>query len=169
MKISDLISENTETISELGTTPMGLGQRMATGALAKLGSTTAQANLDVGKRANELEKTFRQWALRAGISLDMAPKTELEKFFQQQGLPAMPLRQNMYDLTDPTTSKEVWKAVAQNAYKSGGSAATSAPLGQKYGVGSGSSSGGGQNVLAQIQGMLGSLTPAERSKLKGAL
>lgn len=169
MKISELI-ENTEQVNELGMTPMGIGQRMATGALAKLGSTTAAANLDVGKRANELNTTFRQWALRSGINLSSVPQKDIQTFMKQQGLPSMPMRQSIYDLNDKATNSALWKAVAQNAYKSSGSAATSAPLGQKYNVGSGSSfSSGSADVLSQIQGMLGSLTPQQRAKLKTTL
>lgn len=169
MQIKELISlTETKQVNELGLTPMGIGSRLAKGAMAKLGSKTAAAQLDVGKRSNELNTNFRQWALRSGIDLAKVKKQELDDFFQQQRLPAMPLKKQVYNLNDKATNAALWNAVSQNAFKAGGAVGGSAPLGQQYGVRR-SAAGGAKDPLSQIQTMVGRLTPDQKNKLKGML
>lgn len=166
MKISDLV-ESKEQVNELGGAPMGIMSRIGTGIAAKLGSKTAQATMDVGKRANELDQAFKSWALRSGIDLDRVKQQEIKAFLRQQGLPVVPLRQPLYNLNDPEQNKTLWTVLSQTIFKKGGSTATTQPLGQKYGLGS-DGGGGGQSgtaisdVLNQVQGM----KPNEIAQLK---
>lgn len=161
------LGESTQ-VNELGMTPMGIGSRLATGAMAKLGSKTAAAKLDVGKRSNELNTAFRQWALRSGIDLTKVKKQELQSFFQQQRLPDMPLKKSVYNLDDKATNAALWNAVSQNAYRAGGPTGGSEPLGRAYGV-SKFAAGGKKDPMAQISGMVAGLTPAQKAQLKGML
>jgi hypothetical protein len=166
MRINEILLEN--QLDELGATPMGAMSRIGQGVMAKLGSSTAQAKLDVGTRANELANAFKQWALRTGINLKQVPKEDLLSFFTQQQLPPISLTQSIYDLTNPEMSKKVWSSVSQNAFKGGGLA--SAPLGQQYGIQPAPTQGGSEEAnLKQIEKLMKSLSPAAKSKIKSSI
>jgi len=120
MKLNDILTEG--QVNELGTTPMGIGSRLLKGTMAKLGSSKAAADLDVGKRANILEKTFSAWARRSGIRLDGASPSDIDDFLSTNGLP--PINHggvSYYDLTDSETTKLLWTKVAQASFRAGGS------------------------------------------------
>jgi ribosomal protein L20A (L18A) len=120
MKLNDILNES--QVNELGTTPMGIGSRLVKGAMAKLGSGKAEAELDVGKRANILEKTFSAWARRSGLRLDRVSISEVDDFLNINGLP--PVNHNrikFYDLTDSDMTRLLWTKVAQASYRAGGS------------------------------------------------
>lgn len=178
MKISELLVE--EKVEELGATPMGLGSRILQKAASFVPGqfgAKAGAKLDVGKRANELSKTFIQWALRSGIGgpsgqLNAVPVTAIKQFLKQQSLPPPNFSQSVYDLTKQDQNNRVWTAVAQASYRSAGSTAGGSPLGQQYGVQPGpGGGGGGGNSVNQLISALGSmsLTPNQKARLQNLL
>jgi len=141
MRIDEVVMNDAEEIDEA--TPYGYGyNRMKTAVMGKLGSTAAQAQGDVGKRANELYKAFEYWAGRAGTRMDQVPKADFIKWVTAQGIPAVlpPEFKTVpfLNLTDKATSTAIWTKLAQGAYGAQmgptGGAPGQATFGQKYGI-----------------------------------
>jgi hypothetical protein len=140
MKINEVLTNDSEEIDEA--TPFGLGSRMKSAVMGKLGSTSAQAQGDVGKRANDLYKAFEYYASRSGVQMNSVPKATLAKWLTSQGLPtALPPAFKtvpVLNLTDKNTSTALWTGLAQGAYGaqmgSTGGAPGQATFGQQYGI-----------------------------------
>lgn len=140
MKINEVLTNDSEEIDEA--TPFGLGSRMKSAVMGKLGSTSAQAQGDVGKRANDLFKAFEYWAGRAGTPMNQVPKADFIKWVTAQGIPAAwsPEYKTVpvLDLTDKAVSTAIWTKLAQGAYGAQmgptGGAPGQATFGQKYGI-----------------------------------
>lgn len=173
MKMSEIIIEDTtdSTIAELA--PYGGLGRLATGIGAKLGMQSAQAASDVGTRANQIFKTYHDWALRSGVDLKNVPVTDLNKWLVSQKLPQLnattfPPTINL-NLTDNNKVQQVFKSAAQQAYAKGG--ATGAALGSQFNVQQPATSRAAttnatQNPVNQINTLLGTLTPAQLAQIK---
>lgn len=134
MKLSDVLNE--EQIDELGTTPMGIGARLGYGALSKLGSSSAQAKLDVGKRANRFEKAFSGWARRSGLDLENIKDVDIDDFLNAHGLPNYDHKGvSSYDMSDNTVTRDLWTKVANQTYRAAGAVPAGKPkLGAQLGV-----------------------------------
>ena len=136
MKINEFASDR-QHLEEAN--PYGLGSRLKSAVMGKLGSKKAQASGDVGKRANELYASFNDWALRSGVNMQAVPKKQLVSWLTSQGLPgklpAAYATMPTINLEDPATSTAVWTGLAQGAY---GAAPIVAPgtatLGANYGL-----------------------------------
>jgi hypothetical protein len=135
MKIDEITAEN-QKLDEAN--PYGLMQRAGSAIMGKLGSTSAQASGDVGKRSNELYNGFKNWALRSGVDMKAVPKLTLTKWLASQRLPTKlpptlaPLP--LLNLEDPNVSKTLWTALAQGAYGAARQPASSPTLGANYGI-----------------------------------
>jgi len=140
MRIDEVVMNDADELNEAA--PVGIGSRIKSAVMGKLGSTKAQAQGDVGKRANDLYKAFEYYASRAGIQMNSVPKATLTKWLTSQGLPiALPPSFKpvpVLNLTDKNTSTALWTSLAQGAYgaqmgQTGGPAGQ-ATFGQQYGI-----------------------------------
>lgn len=175
MKINEIILE--DRVDELGPWfggPASGLKGLATSALGALGSTTAQAATDVNKRTNEIFQAFKNWALRAGINMKLANVKDINKWLQSQGLPTtntLGPPQTAYDLTNQTVALDIFKKLAQTAFKAKGATGMGTPLGQQYGLGQGQGGGSGASSINTLITQLASapLTPNQKQRLKTLL
>lgn len=169
MRINEVIVE--DQIDEAS--PMGFFARAGHKLGAAVGLGSSAAKLDVGKRANELSKSFVAWALRSGIDTKNTPVGSIKQFLQQQGLPAPQFSQTSYNLSDKNQNTKVWTSIAQAAFRYGGATQGSVPLGQQYGVAPGQfRSPGGQSVsqlIRMLQSQSSTMTPQQRQRLQNLL
>jgi hypothetical protein len=131
MKAKEIIQE--QDANEAA--PMGFMTRLGKTIQSKIPGNfgvAGQAELDVGKRANQLDRAFRQWAIRSGIDLNAVPAADLADFLKQQQMPPVTFSQTMYNLNDEDTLRTFWTKLAQGSYRAAGTG--TAPLGQTYGV-----------------------------------
>lgn len=140
MKIHDIITEsNDQQVNEIGATPQGLIKRATSSVKAALGSQTGQAQKNIGARANELYRSFREYALNSGYDMKAMDPKVLSSWLKNQQLPKIDLSTfgaGPIDLTDPQTSKNVWNSAATGSYRvswAKGKPGTQ-PLGFKYGT-----------------------------------
>lgn len=151
-----------------------------------LGSAKGKAGADVGTRANEIYKNFRDWGLRSGVDMKAAPVTDLQQWFKTQNLifPQQFAKAKFVNLTDKTVSSKFWTAAAQSAYKQG---ASQGDLGSTYGLGggqagaqAGAQAGQAQNaqpaagvnvqsVARDLSSIIPSLSDAEKNALRKIL
>jgi hypothetical protein len=140
MKLNELITES--DVTELNAAPMGLMKKGLHSLGSKLGVSSSAAKLDVGNRANELFKNFKNWAIRSGVSLDAVPAdklnfwlTNVQKFpknFIDQGAPG-----TVFDLTKSgpvygNTGSDIFVSIANKSFEKG--ASSGQPLSSKYGL-----------------------------------
>lgn len=140
MRIDEVVMNDADELDEA--TPVGIGSRLKSAVMGKLGSTKAQAQGDVGKRANDLYKAFEYYASRAGVQMNSVPKATLTKWLTSQGLPTTlpPAFKTVpvLNLTDQNTSTTLWTGLAQGAYgaqmSQTGGPAGQATFGQQFGI-----------------------------------
>lgn len=161
MKINEVFDQS--TLNELGTTPMGIGSRMAAGIQSKLPGgwgRSGAAALDVGKRANELHKKFQNWALRTGVDMSNVSAADVDQFTGAEGLPKIDHGGvTSYNLNDPAETKELWTKASQGSFRASG-VSGGRPLGQQFGVRQPSDV---QNIVQQLN------DPAKLAAVKSAL
>lgn len=78
--------------------------------------TSGQAALDVGEKANELEKDFRLWAERSGLDLNNITKTQLDHYWSQRDLPKVNITKPSYNFNDSNVNKNFWTRVSQASF-----------------------------------------------------
>lgn len=132
MRISEL-TQNPEVLDE-GSAPAGLMTQMGRKIAGKLGSIKNKASANVGDRANQLYKEFTTYATQSGIDLKRVPKTEVQAWFQKQGLPFPQGAERItaFNLTHPEMSKIFWTRAAQQSFKA--TPLQTPSLGQQYGL-----------------------------------
>jgi hypothetical protein len=148
MRIDEVVMNDADELDEADSSPYKIGDKINTAfqsmnILNRDKRIAAQGQRDVGKRANELYNAFSYWASRNGTPMNNVPKATITKWLTAQGLPptlpaffkTMPL----LDLTDKTTSTNLWNGLAQGAYgaqmKAGGGAPGQADtFGQQFGL-----------------------------------
>ncbi len=161
MKINEVFDQ--DTINELGTTPMGIGSKMWAGVKSKVPGSIGRsgaAALDVGKRSNELNKKFQNWALRTGVDMTNVAAADVDSFLASEGLPKFNHAGiTSYNLKDPGENKELWTKVSQQSFRASG-VGGGQQLGQQFRV----------NQNSEIKNIMSQLTdPTKLAAVKAAL
>ena len=86
------------------------------GSTLKNIKTAGQAALDVGEKANELEKDFRIWAERSGLDLNNITKSQLDHYWSQRDLPKVNITKPSYNFNDSNVNKNFWTKVSQASF-----------------------------------------------------
>lgn len=160
--------------------PVGIFKQGFNKLKGALGSAKGKAATDVGARANEIYKNFRDWGLRSGVDMKAAPAADIKSWFKTQNLifPKQFASAKFINLTDKKVSSQFWNAAATSAFKGAGNQGSD--LGGQYGLASqnaptdtGAAGAGGdanlqkvQAVAQQLSDITSSLTPAQRNALK---
>ena len=123
-------------IEQLNEAPMGLMSRLGKKLQSYIPGTTgatAQAHLDVGNRANEIEKLLQPYIVRIGQNLQNVPASTIDTFLKLQKLPNIKHTQQSYNLKDQNTAKNLFYNIAQQSYSQAGMQGTT-PIGSTYGT-----------------------------------
>ena len=123
-------------IEQLNEAPMGfmskLGRKLQSYVPGTTGAT-GQAHLDVGNRANEIEKLLQPYIVRIGQELENVPASTIDTFLKLQKLPKIKHTQQSYNLKDQKTAKNLFYNIAQQSYSQAGMQGTQ-PIGSTYGT-----------------------------------
>lgn len=123
-------------IEQLNEAPMGfmskLGRKLQSYVPGTTGAT-GQAHLDVGNRANEIEKLLQPYVIRIGQNLQNVPASTIDTFLKIQKLPSIQHTQKSYNLNDKNTAKNLFYNIAQQSYSQAGMQGA-LPIGSTYGT-----------------------------------
>jgi hypothetical protein len=171
MRVTEIIVE--DQMDEVFGNPYGLGKQVVDKLGSMVGREKSSASLDVGQRANEISKTFKKWAYRSGVELDQVTNDDINTWLRSQRLPDIDLTQitglqptDPFNIEDPKLSKEIWMKISKEAFKQGRQ--PGGQLGTSYGTQTTSGAAATAN-FNQIKNALASLTPQQKSALKGML
>jgi hypothetical protein len=169
MRVTEIIVE--DQMDEVFGNPYGLRKQVADKLGSMVGHEKSSASLDVGRRANEISKTFKKWAYRSGVALDQVTNDDVNTWLRSQRLPDVDLNPitglpstDPFNIEDATLSKEIWMKISKEAFKQGRQ--PGGQLGTSYGT---QTTPNSTSHFDQIKNALASLTPADKAALKKLL